>query len=168
MAAPHVQKDVTPFFQISPASSECRKMPEVGAIRNLASLESWLPGIIRRRDRPSMRQPCDRLIQLFFLQVLTGESWLQTAPARPRPSQSGHEERSDCLCAQHRDLDQSKQCCPVKICEFCFDICPRGLRFRLTLGHTLPRFYPSGPNTGNLARNESQARAIRGKMNPHA
>src|SRR6266700_5023880 len=24
-------------------------------------------------------------------------------------------------------LNQSQQCCPVKICEFCFDICPRGL-----------------------------------------
>jgi hypothetical protein len=23
-------------------------------------------------------------------------------------------------------LNQSQQCCPIKICEFCFDICPRG------------------------------------------
>src|SRR5437870_11441544 len=32
-------------------------------------------------------------------------------------------------------LNQSQQCRPIKICEFCFDICPRGLRFRLTFGH---------------------------------
>src|ERR1039457_857948 len=53
-------------------------------------------------------------------------------------------------------LNQPEQRCPVKICEFCFDIRPRGLRFRLTFGHTLPRFYPSGPNTGTLACNESR------------
>src|SRR5579872_6225162 len=32
-------------------------------------------------------------------------------------------------------LNQSQQCCPIKIREFCFDICPRGLRFRLTFAH---------------------------------
>src|ERR1039457_2062326 len=53
-------------------------------------------------------------------------------------------------------LNQSQQCCPVKICEFCFDICPRGLRFRLTFVHTPPRFYPWEPNTGNQAPDASR------------
>ena len=52
-------------------------------------------------------------------------------------------------------LNQAQQCCPVKICEFCFDICPRGLRFRLRFGHTLHDSTHASQNTGNLARGDS-------------
>ena len=67
-------------------------------------------------------------------------------------------------------LNQSQQCCPIKICEFCFDIGPRGLRFRLTFGHTPPRFYPCGPNTGNQAPAAlvGMLQTAHGKMNPHS
>jgi hypothetical protein len=34
-------------------------------------------------------------------------------------------------------LDQTKQAFPIKARDLCLDICPRGLRFRLTSGHGL-------------------------------
>jgi len=77
----------------------------------------------------------------------SASSFSCTAPARPRPSQSGHEETSDYPCARCRDSESTEHCYPVKICELSFDIYPRELRFRLTFGHTSPRFYPCGPNT---------------------
>src|SRR5439155_19149575 len=70
-------------------------------------------------------------------QAKATNQWLScTAPASPRPSESGHEETSDYPCAQCRDSESVPAVLPVKICEFCFDICPRWLRFRLTFGHT--------------------------------
>ena len=51
-------------------------------------------------------------------------------------AKAGMKKRLIILVRSVETLNQSQQCCPVKICEFCFDICPRWLRFRLTFGHT--------------------------------